>query len=125
MNIQCINETGDDFSVAVDCHMEMKSGAYVAGILLTIIQKIRPEHIVALCMDGSSNYASTCKLMQLEWPRIKVIPCATHVLDLLMEDIGKTEWAHTVVDRANAMITFLRIHQWTRAFLRSPQLHSA
>ncbi|CAI5530919.1 unnamed protein product [Closterium sp. Naga37s-1] len=61
--------------------------------------------------------------MQLEWPHIEVVPCATHVLDLLEEDIGKTEWAHIVVDRANAMITFLRIHQWTRAFLRSPQLH--
>ncbi|CAI5988945.1 unnamed protein product [Closterium sp. NIES-65] len=74
-------------------------------------------------MDGGSNYASACKLQQAQWPHIEHVPCATHVLDLLMEDIGKMEWARDVVGRAGDMITFLRIHLWTRAFLRSTELH--
>ncbi|CAI5970697.1 unnamed protein product [Closterium sp. NIES-64] len=74
-------------------------------------------------MDGGSNYASACKLLQAEWPHIEHVPCAAHVLGLLMEDIGKMEWARDVVGRAGDMITFLRIHLWTRAFLRSPELH--
>ncbi|CAI5490223.1 unnamed protein product [Closterium sp. Naga37s-1] len=123
MNILLLNDAGAVFVEAVDCKMELKSGAFVAGILRPIIKKIGPENVVALCMDGGSNYASACKLLQAEWPHIEHVPCATHVLDLLMEDIGKMEWARDVVGRAGDMITFLRIHLWTRAFLRSPELH--
>ncbi|CAI5984073.1 unnamed protein product [Closterium sp. NIES-64] len=123
MNILLLNDACVVFVEAVDCKMELKSGAFVAGILRPIIKKIGPEKVVALCMDSGSNYASACKLLQAEWPHIEHVPCATHVLDSLMEDIGKMEWARDVVGRAGDMITFLRIHLWTRAFLRSPELH--
>ncbi|CAI5938201.1 unnamed protein product [Closterium sp. NIES-64] len=108
MNILLLNDAGAVFVKAVDCKMELKSGAFVAGILRPIIKKIGPENVAVLCMDGGSNYASACKLLQAEWPHIEHVPCATHVLDLLMEDIGKMEWARDVVGRAGDMITFLR-----------------
>ncbi|CAI5950835.1 unnamed protein product [Closterium sp. NIES-65] len=97
MNILLLNDAGAVFVKAVDCKMELKSGAFVAGILRPIIKKIGPENVAVLCMDGGSNYASACKLLQAEWPHIEHVPCATHVLDLLMEDIGKMEWARDVL----------------------------
>ncbi|CAI5505551.1 unnamed protein product [Closterium sp. Naga37s-1] len=42
INIMCINNSGVVFSEAVDCRLEVKSGAYIAGILRPIIQKIGP-----------------------------------------------------------------------------------
>ncbi|CAI5479225.1 unnamed protein product [Closterium sp. Yama58-4] len=114
MNIICINTSGAVFQEAVDCKAGTKSGAFIVCILQPIIEKVGPEHVVALC-----NYVSTGKLLLKKYPHIKIVPCDTRVLDLQMEDIGKMDWAQEVVTVANNMISFLRIHQWTRAFLRN------
>ncbi|CAI5978850.1 unnamed protein product [Closterium sp. NIES-64] len=50
------------------------------------------------------------------------VPCATHVMDLLLEDVGKMGWAKGVVDRTGEMSSFVRNHHWTRAYLRTKEL---
>ncbi|CAI5504349.1 unnamed protein product [Closterium sp. Naga37s-1] len=122
MNIICIKDIGVVFAEAVDYKAETKSGEFIAGILRPIIERYGPEHVVALCMGGGSNYQSACKLLQKDFPHIEVVPCATDVLDLLMEDISKMEWAQEVVDQANDMISFLRVHQLSRLCALRPQL---
>ncbi|GJP39519.1 hypothetical protein CLOM_g23882, partial [Closterium sp. NIES-68] len=108
------------FADCIDCRMETKTGGYIAGILRPIIQKIGPANVVALCTDGGSNYGKACKVLREEWPHIEHVPCATHVLDLLMEDVGKQAWAKRVVEGANEVINYVRNHHWTRNFLREP-----
>ncbi|GJP65915.1 hypothetical protein CLOP_g22814, partial [Closterium sp. NIES-67] len=76
------------------------------------------ENIVAFCTDGGSNYHSACRLLIAENPRIEHVPCATHVLDLLMEDVGRQAWAKEVVGRASELINYTRSHHWTRQYLR-------
>ncbi|CAI5496077.1 unnamed protein product [Closterium sp. Naga37s-1] len=75
--------------------------------------------VFALCMDGGSNYGAACKELMADWPHIKYVPCATHVLDLLMEDVGKITWCKEIVDRCGDMITYVRNHHFTRNYLRS------
>ncbi|CAI5529999.1 unnamed protein product [Closterium sp. Naga37s-1] len=58
-----------------------------------------------------------------EWPHIEHVPCATHVMDLMMEDIGKMAWSKKLVDRADEMIRFVRRHHMTRAFLGDTKEH--
>ncbi|CAI7890878.1 unnamed protein product [Closterium sp. NIES-54] len=123
MNIICINDNGAVFIEAVNCKAATKSGVFIVGVLRPIIERIGAEHVVALCTDGGSNYKAAGKLLQKEWPHLDLVPCATHVLDLLMEDIGKMDWAQVVVTKANNMISFVWGHQWTRTFMRSPELH--
>ncbi|CAI5471796.1 unnamed protein product [Closterium sp. Yama58-4] len=123
MNVICINDTGAVFVEAVDCKAVTKSGKFIASVLRPIIERIGAEHVVALCTDGGSNYKKAGKLLQKEWPHLDLVPCATHVMDLLMEDVGKMDWAQVVVTQADNMINFVRGHQWTRAFLRDPKLH--
>ncbi|CAI7752972.1 unnamed protein product [Closterium sp. NIES-54] len=98
--------------------MEMKTG-YIAGILRPIIEKVGPKNVVALCFDGGSNYAAACRELMTEYPHIEHIPCATHVLDLLMEDIGKMGWAKDIVTRGDTLISFVRNHHFTRGYMRS------
>ncbi|CAI5522588.1 unnamed protein product [Closterium sp. Naga37s-1] len=123
MNIVCINASGAVFHEAVDCKAETKTGAFIIRVLQPVIEKVGPENVVAICTDGGSNYVSAAKMLQKKYPHIEIVPCATHVLDLLMEDWGKMDWAAEVVPVATDMITFLRSHTWPRAFLRSPELH--
>ncbi|CAI5475978.1 unnamed protein product [Closterium sp. Yama58-4] len=79
-------ETG--VTIASDM-MQDKGGR---AVLRPIIERIGAGHVVALCTDGGSNYKTVGKLLQKEWPHLDLVPCATHVLDLLMEDIGKMDW---------------------------------
>ncbi|CAI5523154.1 unnamed protein product [Closterium sp. Naga37s-1] len=99
--------------------MESKTGRYIASLLRPIIEKVGPENVVALCMDGGSNYGAACKELMADWPYIEYVPCATHVLDLLMEDVGKITWCKDIVDRCRDMITYVRNHHFTRNYLRS------
>ncbi|CAI5982153.1 unnamed protein product [Closterium sp. NIES-65] len=108
---------------AVDCKAVTKSGKFIASVLRPIIERIGAEHVVALCTDGGSNYKKAGKLLRKEWPHLEIVPCATHVLDLLMEEVGKMEWAQVVVTQADNMISFVRGHQCMRAFLRGRELH--
>ncbi|CAI5955032.1 unnamed protein product [Closterium sp. NIES-65] len=111
------------FVEAVDCKAVTKSGKFIASVLRPIIERIGAEHVVALCTDGGSNYKKAGKLLRKEWPHLEIVPCATHVLDLLMEEVGKMEWAQVVVTQADNMISFVRGHQCMRAFLRGRELH--
>ncbi|CAI5973353.1 unnamed protein product [Closterium sp. NIES-64] len=66
-----------------------------------------------------SNYAAACRELMTEYHHIEHIPCATHVLDLLMEDIGKMGWAKDVVTRGDTLISFVRNHHFTLGYMRS------
>ncbi|CAI5967289.1 unnamed protein product [Closterium sp. NIES-64] len=95
-NILLINDSGAVFTESIDCMLETKTGGYIASVLRPIIEKVGLANIVALCMDGGSNYAAACRELMLEYPHIEHVLCATHVMDLLMEDIGKMDWAKDI-----------------------------
>ncbi|CAI5506403.1 unnamed protein product [Closterium sp. Naga37s-1] len=107
---------------SIDCGKDQKTGTYIADMLRPIVEEVGPQNVVALCTDGGSNYRSACRKLGVEFPHIELTPCATHVIDLLLEDVGKMDWAKKLVDRGNGMINFLRKHHWTRAMLRDPTL---
>ncbi|CAI7813847.1 unnamed protein product [Closterium sp. NIES-53] len=118
-NVLLINDSGAVFVESIDTKMEMKTSGYIAGILRPIIEKVGPENVVALCFDSGSNYAAACRELMTEYPHIEHIPCATHVLDLLMEDIGKMGWAKVIVTRGDTLISFVRNYHFTRGYMRS------
>ncbi|CAI7885716.1 unnamed protein product [Closterium sp. NIES-54] len=121
-NVFLVNDAGAVLHVCVGCNMEKKIGGYIAGLLKPVVEEVGAENIVAFCTDGGSNYAVACQILVAEWPHIQIVPCATHVLDLLMEDVGKLGWAKGVVDQAGEMSSFVRNHHWTRGYLRTPEL---
>ncbi|CAI5526679.1 unnamed protein product [Closterium sp. Naga37s-1] len=102
-NVFLVNDAGAVLHVCVDSNMEKKTGGYIVWLLKPVVEEVGAKNIVAFCMDGGSNYAVACQTLVAEWPHIQIVPCATHVLDLLMEDVGKLGWAKGVVDRAKEM----------------------
>ncbi|CAI5994048.1 unnamed protein product [Closterium sp. NIES-64] len=122
VNVLLVNDSGAVFTDSIDCNMERKTGGYVAGILRPVVEEVGPENVVAFCMDGGSNYAVAVKQLLQEWPHIQDVPCDTHALDLLMEDVGKMGWAKPVVDKGGEISSFVRNHHWTRGYLQKPEL---
>ncbi|CAI5948514.1 unnamed protein product [Closterium sp. NIES-65] len=121
-NVLIVNDSSAVFTDCIDCNMERKTGSYVARILRPVVEEVGPENVVAFCMDGGSNYAVAVKQLIWEWPHIQDVPCAPHVLDLLMEDVGKMGSAKPVVDKGGEISSFVRNHHWTRGYLWKPEL---
>ncbi|CAI5494801.1 unnamed protein product [Closterium sp. Naga37s-1] len=122
VDVLLVNDSGAVFTDCVDCNMEKKAGGYVAGILRPVVEEVGPENVVAFCMDGGSNYAVAVNQLIREWLHIQDVPCATHVLDLLMADVGKMGWAKPAVDKGGEISSFIRNHHWTQGYLRTPEL---
>ncbi|CAI5525993.1 unnamed protein product [Closterium sp. Naga37s-1] len=106
------------FQAGVNCHLESKTRVYIASLLRPVIDKVGPENVVAVCTDGGSNYASEARKIGSTWPHIEHVPCATHVMDMMMEDVGKMGWAKGLVEKGGMMINFVRNHHFTRAFMK-------
>ncbi|CAI5986486.1 unnamed protein product [Closterium sp. NIES-64] len=121
-NVLLVNDAGGVLKECVDCNMEKKTGGYIAGILKLVVEEVGPDNVVAFCMDRGSNYASACRKLIKMWPHIQQVPCATHVMDLMMEDVGKMGWAKKVVDHGGEMSSFTRNHHWTCGYLRDRKL---
>ncbi|CAI5988942.1 unnamed protein product [Closterium sp. NIES-64] len=79
--------------------------------------------VLHMCVDCNMEKKTGGYIAGLLRPVVEeVVPCATHVLDLLMEDVGKLGWAKRVVKRTGEMTSFVRNHHWTRGYLRTPEL---
>ena len=52
------------------------------------IGEVGKEHVVQVISDNASTCVRMGSLLELEFPNIVWTPCATHYLDLLLEDIG-------------------------------------
>ncbi|CAI6008692.1 unnamed protein product [Closterium sp. NIES-65] len=59
-NVMLVNNSGAVFVEAINCNMESKTSGYIASLFCPIIEKVGPENVAALCMDGGSNYGAAC-----------------------------------------------------------------
>ncbi|CAI5496673.1 unnamed protein product [Closterium sp. Naga37s-1] len=91
-NILLVNDSGAVFEQAVDCNMESKTGGYIASLLRPVIDKVGPENVVAVCTDWRQQ--------------------------LCIGNVGKMGWAKGLVEKGGEMITFVRNHHFTRAYMK-------
>ncbi|KAH7437282.1 hypothetical protein KP509_05G064000 [Ceratopteris richardii] len=68
--------------------------------------EVGPSNVVQVVIDNASNYRHMGQLLEGEYPHIVWTPCATHCLDLLMEDIGKLSWVKACTLQASSIVTF-------------------
>lgn len=57
-------------------------------------------------------------LVPCRFPHITVLGCTAHIMDLLLEDIGKEKWAKEAIVEGKALVTFVRKHHLPRALFR-------
>ena len=76
--------------------------------LQTTIKEVKVENVVQIVTDNASNCVSMGHILETEFPSLVWTPCASHCLDLLVEDIGKLSWVHEVHTRANFVVLFTK-----------------
>ena len=67
-------------------------GAFIYNHIRQAIIEVGAENVVHVITDNGSNCVSMGRMLEDEFPAISWTPCASHSLDLLIEDVGKIEW---------------------------------
>ena len=79
---------------------------------------VSPLNVVQVIIDNASNCHHMGRLLEAEFPSIVWTPCASHCLDLLMEDIGKLRWVKRLVRQAISIVTFFTMKVKVLAMFR-------
>lgn len=74
--------------------------------------------MVQVVTDNASNFRRMGRLLEVEFPHIVHTPCASHCLDLLMEDVGKLHWVKSVIKKAKSIVTFFTTKRKVLAIFR-------
>ena len=98
-----------EFLKATDCSGNVKNGEYIRDFVVSAIMALPDPRSVTLVIQDNAT-RSSWPLIEEACPWVLCVPCMAHVLDLLLEDIGKMDFVASVVSRAAVVRTFVRAH---------------
>ena len=82
------------------------TGAYIWQHIRQAIEEIRPDNVVQVVTDNGSNCVSMGRMLEDAFPKIRWTPCASHSLDLLMEDLQRLACVAHIFSTAKSMVKF-------------------
>ncbi|MCO5614576.1 hypothetical protein L7F22_068859 [Adiantum nelumboides] len=85
----------------------------------TLAQVVGKENVVQVITDNASNCASMGRKLEAEFPFIVWTPCASHCIDLLLEDIGELPWVKDSLSQALSIVTFINVKVKVLAIFRT------
>ncbi|MCO5574047.1 hypothetical protein L7F22_027825 [Adiantum nelumboides] len=85
----------------------------------TLAQVVGKENVVQVITDNASNCASMGRKLEAEFPFIVWTPCASHCIDLLLEDIGELPWVKDTLSQALSIVTFINVKVKLLAIFRT------
>jgi len=110
--------SGSRYLTSIDASGHVKDAAYLAAEAIKMIEEIKPENVSAFITDNASAAVSSGIIVCEKFPHIQRIPCGAHVMDLLLEDICKMDFAKEAIALGSKIVVFIRNHQWSLALLR-------
>ena len=110
MNFLVNCPSGTMFVKSIDASSFMKTGEKTFELLDAFVEQIGEVNVVQVISDNGSNYVFTGKLLEAKRPNLYWTPCATHCIDLVLEDIGKIPRIAKTLERAIQLIGYIYNH---------------
>jgi len=98
------------FLESIEASACIKTGEKEFELLDGMVEKIGEENIIQVVIDNASNYVLSGKYLEAKRPHLCWTPCATHCLDLILEDIRKIDHSKRCLKRAVAFSGFIYNH---------------
>jgi len=83
-------------------------------ILIDALLQLQLKLISCVSFDLYASTSDVCLDLQKEFGHIVTSWCVAHVLDLLMEDLGKMPFFKQAVDEAKVVVKFFKNHKFTK-----------
>ncbi|CAO2821035.1 unnamed protein product [Amaranthus hypochondriacus] len=96
-------------------------------MLDAVVEKVGPENVVQIVTDNAANYKAAGEKLMEKRPTLFWTPCATHCIDLMLEDMDKHIIIHTsTIRKASQITTYLYsrtlLLTWMREFTKGREL---
>ena len=107
MNMECITQHSGPIHYNTyqrTASTEDVNHEYVKDIFIKAIQELgRPERVVGVVGGNEAKMRNAWKQIEIDNPGVIAMPCSGHIGNLLMKDIAKENWSHTVLSKVKAM----------------------
>ena len=98
------------FIRSVDAFAHIKDVTLLCELLDGFIQEIGPQNVVQVITDNAANYVVVGRSLMMTHPTLFWTPCATHCIDLMLEDMGKIPFIRDIVDSSRSITKFIYNH---------------
>jgi hypothetical protein len=89
---------GTMFIKSIDASTHVKDATLLCELMDAFIQEIGMHNVVQIITDNATNYVAAGRLLMERNRSLFWTPCATHCIDLMLEDMGKTSFIKEVID---------------------------
>ena len=109
---------GTLFLKSIDASSHVKDAHLIFSLLADVVEEIGVANVVQVVTDNAANYVAAESLLSAKYRTIFCTPCATHCIDLMLEDIGKMEWVQVVVQECKQITKYIYNHAWVLNLMR-------
>eukprot|EP00253_Pinus_taeda_P012087 PITA_12087 len=109
---------GTMFLKSVDASNKVQDGHLLFQLLDQVVEELGVANVVQIITDNASNYVLAGKLLEEKHKTIFWTPCASHCIDLMLEDIGKIDWVKNTIDHAKSITKFIYNHTLILSLMR-------
>ncbi|KAL0215616.1 hypothetical protein P9112_007800 [Eukaryota sp. TZLM1-RC] len=110
LNILLVSNTFSFFVKSINISDENKSGYTHYLKLKEVVDCVGPNLITHIVSNSATNCLSACSLLIADYPHILFSPCASHTLDLLIEDMCKLPSFNKIISDCKKVVDFIRNH---------------
>lgn len=114
--VSCKNEVV--FLKSVDASSIVKNAENLARMLEKVCMEVGLENVVQIITDNAVANVVAGRILQDKHHTLFWTPCAAHVLDLLLEDIGKLDWVTPIVEDGRRITKYIYNHPWVLNLMR-------
>lgn len=120
LNFLAVNPHGPVFLSALDTSGFVKDGDYIAEQLSRSANAVGVENVVAVITDNAPSCKSGGEILMGRegYEHITWVGCTAHCLDLLLEDIGKRQWASHAIALGKDLVKYMNNHHAAHALFR-------
>jgi hypothetical protein len=118
-NLLMVTPKGEKFLESVDTSGDTKDANFIAQVVGKAIEDVGAKIVVQVHMDSVAVCKGAGRKLEARFPHITFIPCTSHCLDLLLEDMGKLDWVSSVIAEARTTLKFITNHHKSLALFRS------
>lgn len=83
-----------------------------------VIEEVGVRNILQIVTNNEERYIEVGKQITDNFPTIFWTPCATHCLDLMLEDFRELEWISTILEQARSISRFIYNHSFILNMMR-------
>jgi hypothetical protein len=111
---------GTFYLYSVDTSENEKTGEFLLSLIMQAMDYVGVSNVVQVCTDNAANYVLAGKMLMEKNDTVFWTPCAAHVFDLMLEDIGKIKNYKKVIVMGRKITSFIYIHSRLHdAFLKA------